>query len=310
MTLVQLEYLLALHKHKSFVKASRACFVTQPTLSMQIQKLEDELGVILFDRKKKPIETTAIGLEVVAQAQEVLANAKAVSEVVQQYQQSESGELSVGIIPTVAPYLLPLFLSDFRKKLPEVHLVIEELTTEQIIDGLLADNLDLGILATPLGYNRITEYPLYTEGMVFYVSPNHALYDQSSIDLNDLRSKDLWLLNKGHCFRNQVINLCDHFKPTEPSSFLFESGSIETLLKIIDSDTGITMIPETAVKGLSKRQQQHLRPVKGKAPGREISIVVSRTYLKKGLINKLSGIIKASVEPDLKAKPRHILNPL
>lgn len=310
MTLVQLEYALALHRLKSFVKASEACFVTQPTLSMQIQKLEEELGIILFDRKKKPIMTTAIGEEIIRQAQEVISNAKAIKEIVGHYRQNVSGELRLGIIPTVAPYLLPMFIPNLKKDMPNVQLQIEEKTTDQIISDLLADNIDLGILATPLNNPRITEYPLYKEAMLFYVSPKHSLYKKKEITLSEVNKEDLWLLNKGHCFRNQMINLCDQFDHESLMGLAFESGSIETLIRIIDGHNGLTMIPESAIAHLNAVQIKNVRPVMGQIPGRQISIVVSRTYLKKGLIAKLEETIKTALPKNLRKSEVEIQTPV
>ncbi|TXC76220.1 hydrogen peroxide-inducible genes activator [Luteibaculum oceani] len=308
MTLIQLEYVIAVHNHKSFSKASEACFVTQPTLSMQIQKLEDELGVILFDRKKKPIGTTEIGEMVVEQARDLVSGEKAIKELVSQYKGAIAGELKVGIIPTVAPYLLPLFLPNVIKAYPTLNLQIEEKTTEEIIDNLLADHIDIGILATPLSNPRITEYPLYSEGMYFYVSPKHPLYQKESIDINEIDGKDMWLLHKGHCFRNQVLKLCERFNKDHIQGLAFESGSIETIIKIIDSHNGLTMIPETALFTLAPEQKKHVRPIEKNQPGREISIVVSRTYLKKQLIQELNNMIVEALPATLKHNKVRILD--
>ncbi len=301
MTLIQLEYVIAVHDHKSFSKASEACFVTQPTLSMQIQKLEDELGIIFFDRKKKPLKTTDIGLAIIDQARNVISSGKAIKEIVADYKKSVSGELKLGIIPTVSPYLLPLFLPKLIKDHPTLRLHIEEKTTDDIIQDLLNDHLDLGILATPLKTPRITEYPLFQEGMFFYVSPQHPLYAEEEISIHQVTSADMWLLNQGHCLRTQVLNLCDHLQGQPANSFAFESGSLETIIKIVDQHNGITVIPETAIYTLSADQKKNVRPMKqdvGK-PGREISIVVSRTYLKQRLINSLMDAITQSVPPEL-----------
>lgn len=307
MTIVQLEYAIAVHDLKSFSRASEACFVTQPTLSMQIHKLEEELGIVLFDRKKKPIATTEIGELVIEQARNLVSGQKAIREIVGQYKGTVEGELKVGIIPTVAPYLLPLFLPSLLEQYPDLSLKIEEKTTDEIIADLFADHLDIGILATPLGNSRITEYPLFSEGMYFYVSPKHPLYEKESISINEIDSADMLLLHKGHCFRNQILKLCDHFRQEEIKGLAFESGSIETLIKLIDSHKGLTMIPETAIYTLSEKQKKNIRPVKDYNPGREISIVVSRTYLKQRLISELTSIIKNSIPKEIAANNLDLL---
>ncbi|MGB0166846.1 MAG: hydrogen peroxide-inducible genes activator [Luteibaculum sp.] len=309
MTLIQLEYAIAVHDMKSFSKASEKCFVTQPTLSMQIQKLEEELDVVLFDRKKKPLKTTEIGELIIEQARNVISTGKGIKDVVAQYKKQVHGELKVGIIPTVSPYLLPLFLPQFLSENPDLKIQIEERTTEEIVKALQEDHLDVGILATPLKNPRITEYPIYAEGMFFYVSPNHPLFVRKEIDVNSIDRKDVWLLNHGHCFRNQVLNLCEHLRENESGIFAFESGSLETIVKIIDGHNGITILPESALYSLTEKQKKNVRPIstRGKAPGREISLVVSRTYLKQSLIKLLGDKIQSSIPEQLKQNQLRII---
>jgi len=209
-SLIQLEYIIAVDTYRHFVTASEKCFVTQPTLSMQIKKLEEELGVIIFDRSKQPIIPTEIGKKIIEQARIVVAESNNITEIINTHNNSISGELTIGIIPSLAPYLLPLFIGDFNRKYPDVKVKILELLTEEIIIELKKDTIDVGILVTPLSEKGIIEQPLFYEEMLLYINKNHAFSKKENINPIELASSDLCLLNKGHCFRSQVINLC-HF---------------------------------------------------------------------------------------------------
>ncbi|RYZ95774.1 MAG: LysR family transcriptional regulator, partial [Proteobacteria bacterium] len=202
-SLTQLEYVLAVEKHRHFGKAARACHISQPTLSAQIQKLEDEIGFILFDRLKKPVIPTDRGLRYLAVAKTVIREYGKLA----QFSGSDkevSGELRLGIIPTIAPYLLPLFVTDFTQRYPKAKLIVEELKTESILRALEEDRLDAAILSTPVGKTTLTQRPLYYEPFHLYVAENHALAAKNNLKAADLDGTDLWMLQDGHCFRNQV----------------------------------------------------------------------------------------------------------
>ncbi|HYF03208.1 MAG TPA: LysR substrate-binding domain-containing protein [Patescibacteria group bacterium] len=303
MTLVQLQYLIALDTHQHFGLAAEHCFVTQPTLSMQIQKLEKELGAILFDRGKQPVVPTEVGRRVIEQARIILREAARVGDILQDASGEISGVFKIGIIPTVAPYLLPLFLQNFVKKYPGISLQIEELQTHQIIDRIRHDRLDAGILATPLHNPSITEEPLFYEPFVAYVSRNHSLYDRKKIKAEDLDLADVWLLNEGHCFRDQVVQLCKKsLKNNEGSdrAVTFESGNLETLKKLVEQNFGLTLLPYLAARELEETKEgdmlrKFLKPV----PKREISIVYERSRLKKQVIDALLKEIKAALPKKL-----------
>ncbi|RYF12462.1 MAG: LysR family transcriptional regulator, partial [Flavobacteriales bacterium] len=208
MTLVQLEYIVAVDTYRSFVSAADKCFVTQPTLSMQVQKLEEFLGVKIFDRSRQPVTPTEIGSQIIAQARIVLQENSKIKEIISNQEQEITGELKIGIIPTVAPYLLPQVIAAMLGKYPDLKLLIWEYTTEDIIHHLKTGVIDCGILATPLIDTNITEQPLYYETFVGYVSKNSKLYKKKAIDAEDFEEENIWLLNEGHCMRSQVLNIC------------------------------------------------------------------------------------------------------
>lgn len=292
MTITQLEYIVAVDTYRSFGQAAEKCFITQPTLSMQIQKLEEELDVLLFDRHKKPIETTEIGIDIIEQARIVLNEHSKIAEVIKDKKGNLSGNLHIGIIPTIAPYLVPLFLLNFIEKYPNVTISISELTTAQIIEHLKNGLIDCGILATPVKENQLIEMPMYWEPLVAFISKKHKLTKNNTVVMEDIDLKDVWLLNEGHCLRNQIINLChDIDKHIEDTRLNYQTGSIETLKKIVEAGKGITLLPELAISDFSMKQMNMVRYFRNPEPVREIGIVVSKNYIKKRLIETLKNEI-------------------
>ncbi len=288
MTFTQLEYIAALDTRKHFAKAAAQCFVTQPTLSMQIHKLEVELGVKLFDRTKQPVVTTEAGKEIVAHARKIIAERDDLLNFLQLRKGAMAGELKIGIIPTLAPYLLPLFIPSFTKKYPEIKLVVIELITEAIITQLKEGKIDAGILVTPLNENGITEDVLFYEEMLAYISPKNSAYKKTYLLPQDIDPNKLWLLEEGHCFRTQIANLCQLRKASiEGSHFEYEAGSLETLRRLVEINDGITILPELATFDLSAKQKKLIRKFKKPEPVREVSIVVHRNHLKKRLIDAM-----------------------
>lgn len=302
-TLTQLSYIAAVAQCRNFGKAAKSCFVSQPTLSMQIQKLEDELGVILFDRSKKPVEPTAIGKKIIAQTQVVLQEALRIEELIKADKGEISGTFKLGIIPTLAPYLLPLFLERFTTNYPSVKLVVEELQTQQIIHQLKEDIIDAGILVTPLHIQGIIEQPIFNEPFLAYLSPDHPLLSLDKISDKDLSLDDIWLLNEGHCFRDQAIEVCKKIKGNNPrrKNLVFESGNLETLKRLVDQKFGYTLLPQLATLGMSNSEQKKkVRFFKSPIPIREVSIVYGRSYLKKSIIEVLHKEVYASLPKELK----------
>lgn len=301
MTLTQLEYIVAVDTYRHFVTAAEHCHVTQPTLSMQIQKLEDELGVLIFDRTRQPVVPTETGQIVLAQAREVVLAARRIPELVKESQNEISGELRLGIIPTLAPYLLPYFIRSFIGRYPAVTVHVQELLTEQIIDKLRYGILDAGIVVTPLPDSGLREFPLFYEPFMLYTSPEHALYQKDHVAADDLMTDGLWLLSEGHCFRNQVMNLCGQaLRGAHP--FRYETGSLETLMKIIDRQDGFTLIPYLATLDMPAARLRRVKSFVDPQPVREVSLVTHRSYLKKGLIDALLQEILAHLPEELTNK--------
>ncbi|HEY1040222.1 MAG TPA: hydrogen peroxide-inducible genes activator [Bacteroidia bacterium] len=302
MNLQQLEYIIAVDQYRHFVTAAEKSFVTQATLSMMIKKLEEELDIKVFDRSKQPVVPTEIGEKIIQQARIIIAESKKIREIVRNESKEISGELRIGIIPTMAPNLLPLFLSSFLKNYPKVKLKISEVTTEQIILQLQQGILDAGILATPLHKTDILEEPLFYEQFVVYGSAKEKLMQKKYLLAEDIDINRLWLLEEGHCLRSQIINLCELKKREKEIHQLdFESGSIETLKRMVDLNGGITIIPELAISDLSAKEQRNIRYFKNPAPVREVSLVTYRYYAKRSLLEALKSEILKYIPENLKS---------
>jgi len=286
MTLTQLEYIVALDSWRHFVSASEKCFVTQPTLSMQIQKLEEELGVKIFDRTKQPVIPTEMGMGIIAQARIVLREAGMIREMISEQKDTMTGEIRIGIIPTLAPYVLPPLFKNIREKYPQVNLVIKETITEEIILELKNNRLDCGIVVTPLKDSSIKEDILFYEELFVYVSRKNVLHDKKYVLPTDIDPSQLWLLEEGHCFRSQILNLCELRKYSN-LHFRYETGNIETLKRMVDKSDGITILPELAVMEFTKAEMNHVKRLKEPSPAREVSLVTHRDHLKTKLIKTL-----------------------
>jgi len=300
-SLVQLEYLVALDKHRHFIRAAEACFVTQPTLSMQIKKLESELDVKLFDRSRQPIIPTDVGKLVIDQAKKILNETIRVDEILQAYKGTVNGDLYIGIIPTISPYLMPYLISNIGKMYPGIRLHVKELLTEDILSKLGSDQLDLGILSTPLDMEGIIERPLFYEKFLVYMNPSHVSFEKTSISAFDLLEGKLWLLSEGNCFRNQSINLCS-LKDLDlnQSTLDYESGSLETLMRIVDMEGGATIIPEWASLDAKDEIKQRMRPIAEKDMVREVGMIYTRNFAKARLIQALEEVIAVCVPEALR----------
>lgn len=309
MTITQLKYVLAVAEHQNFTKAAQKTFVTQPTLSMQIQKLEEELSIQIFDRSKKPIELTSVGQKIVQQARNIVNEADRMQDVVDQEKGFIGGEFKLGIIPTVMPTLLPMFLKTFTTKYPKVHLIIEELTTDEIITKINDGHLDAAIAATPLVHEKIKERPLYYEPFVGYIPENHRLHDKAKINSTDLDIEDILLLEDGHCFRDGVINLCKISKNNPDDSFQLESGSFETLIKLSNEGLGMTLLPYLHALDVSEKQRKYLHYFNEPSPAREVSLIFSQSELKMQIINALYDTIAAVVRGAIAFHDVKIISP-
>lgn len=304
-TLTQLEYIVAVDIHRHFGRAAESCFVTQPTLSMQIKKLEEDMGVIIFDRSKQPLIPTDVGQRLIDQARVVLSESAELKNIIEDHRNEVSGLLRIGIIPTLAPYLLPRFIGHYKRTWPNIIIKVEELTTASIIELLHKDLIDVGILVTPLKENKIIEKPVFYEEMLIYANANHPLHQKKEITPVDIATPDIWLLSDGHCFRDQVVNLCSYMSGAGGGlPFQFEAGSLETLMNIVNVEGGITLIPELAKYTLSETRQKNLISFTNITPLREVSLVYSRHFAKHKLINLLWREVKDTLPPELLSAER------
>lgn len=310
MTITQLHYVLAVAEHQNFTKAARYCHVTQPTLSMQVQKLEDELNVQIFDRGKKPIELTAVGTKIVTQAKNIVAEAERINDIVDQEKGFIGGEFKLGIIPTVMPTLLPMFLKTFIKHFPMVKLKIEELNTNELISRIHEGHLDAAIAATPLRINTIKERVLFYEPFVGYISPNHRLKEKTAIEISDLDINDMLLLEDGHCFREGVLNLCKTLKEQQKESFQLESGSIEMLVKLSNEGMGMTLLPFLNTLDLKLTEQKNLRFFTNPPPAREVSLIYNKNELKIQIIEAIHRTISGITRGAIKFQDVEIISPI
>lgn len=301
MTIVQLEYIVAVDTYRSFNLAAKNSYVTQPTLSMQIQKLEDSLGVKIFNRSKSPVVPTEIGTEIIMQARIMLAEYQKIQDLVADRNRELSGELKIGIIPTVAPYIVPKIITQFINKYPAVKLLVWEENTEQITQQLKLGMLDCGIVSTPLHDLQLMETPLFLENFVAYVSDDSGLAKKKKLKPEDINVEELWILNDGHCMRDQVLNICQHRKTTKGSQhYEYNTGSIETLKRMVDENNGATILPELALSELSEQQREKVRYFQSPEPAREIGLITPKNFVKRKMIEALKTEIIACVPQKLR----------
>lgn len=309
MTLTQLSYMIAVAEAGNFTVAAERVFVTQPTLSMQIQKLEDELGVKIFNRSKKPIRLTKVGEQILIQARNIIAESKRMEDIVAQEKGFIGGAFKLGIIPTVMPTLLPMFLNAFIKKYPKVNLSIEEMNTATIIQNLSEGKLDAGIAATPLKNEKLEERPLYYEPFVAYIPKNHRLEKNETLEQEDLMDEKILVLKDGHCFRNQALSLCSREKTLIEKSFELKSGSFETLVHLANEGLGMTLIPYLNTRQMSEENKSNLRHFESPSPAREISLVYSKSQLKIQIIDALKNSIESVIRGAIAIENVNIISP-
>lgn len=309
MTITQLKYVLAVAEYQNFTIASQNCFVTQPTLSMQIQKLEEELGILIFNRKKKPIQLTPIGEKIILQAKVIVDESNRLQDVVDQQKGYVGGEFKLGIIPTIMPTLLPMFLSVFNKNYPKVKLKIEELTTEEIIKKLTEGHLDAAIAATPLENNLLIEKPLYYEPFIGFIPDNHPLSHKTTLNPEDLDIDTILLLEDGHCFKESVLNICKSSSKKENQQFILESGSFDTLIKLSKEGLGMTLLPYLHTLDLQV-DKKYLRPFNKPEPAREVSLIYHKAQLKIQLIEALKKTIDSVIRGAIAFYDVKIVSPL
>ena len=300
-TLTQLGYIVAVERFGNFHLAAKSCYVTQPTLSMQIRKLEDDLGVVIFDRSSQPVTPTPIGRKILDQSRVVLNQVSIIDELITSEKNEVAGELRLAVIPTLAPYLLPLFLAKFNTNYHKVQLFIEERRTSDIIEDLKRNRIDIGLLATPLGDESIVEHPLFEEPFYVYASKDSPLAELSMVRDQDLRDESLLLLAEGHCLREQTLRVCRQRQgdQNKASDIHFASGSIETLCRLVENGHGFTLIPELARHAESRKSGRVVgftEPV----PSREVSLVVHHSFVRHRLLSALAETIKVSIPAELR----------
>jgi LysR family hydrogen peroxide-inducible transcriptional activator len=299
-TLTQLEYLVAVDRLRHFGKAAKACHVSQPTLSMQLQKLEEEYGITFFDRSKQPILPTQEGEAIIQQAKAILREMGKLDYLARTRKDEPSGEFRLALIPTIAPYLLPLFIGEFAKRYPRVTISIEEKTTEDIMSALEEDRIDAGILATPLHVESLVERPLYYEPFLLFVNENHPLLKLETVNEEKLDAKDIWLLAEGHCLRNQVVRVCSlRGKPGVFPNVVFESGSLSTVIQLVEQGHGYTLLPYLATHSLQRTSKRLVKPFTSPVPSREVSLVYRRTQYKQPILDALFGEIQQCLPEEL-----------
>ncbi len=290
MTLQQFEYIVALDEYRHYVTAAEHCFVSQPNLTMQVKKLEEEIGVRIFDRDKKPLQPTEIGKEIITRARQILRESRQLKEFVNHEKESMEGEFTIGIIPTLAPYLLPNFLPIFIKENPKVHLNIQELQTGQIISQLQNGIIDIGLLVTPINEAFIREIPVFYEPFLLYLPENHRFLSEKLMLAEDLDPTEVLVLDEGHCFREQALAICKRAKHGSSIGFDYQSGSIEALKNLVQNGVGYTLVPELSV--INELNSVHIRRFTHPEPVREVSIVVHSGYIKESIISRLKDTIQ------------------
>ncbi|MEI8278968.1 MAG: LysR substrate-binding domain-containing protein [Bacteroidota bacterium] len=307
MTITQLEYVVAVATYKSFVSAAEKCFVTQPTLSMQIQKLEEELGIKLFDRNKHPIAITTMGEAIVTQARIVLSECEKISELIQSQQNNLAGTFRFAVIPTIAPYILPGLLESYSVHFPDVKLEVKELETHQVIAALRKNEIDAALVSTPLEENGIKEYPLFYETFVAYFSDGEPALKKKMITPDDIALDRIWLLNEGHCMRNQIINLCSEqiqqLQAARP--YRYESSNVETLRKMVDKNKGLAVLPELATLEFNDDQMEHVRYFEDPEPVREVSLVTNDHFVRLTLLQSLMDEILKMVPEKMRVQKKN-----
>lgn len=305
MTIVQLEYIIAVDTYRHFVTAAEKCNVTQPTLSMQIKKLEEELNISIFDRSKQPVEPTVIGTRIIEQARSIVKGKDRITDLIDNTRNSLAGEIRIGIIPTIASYLVPLFIPQLVEKYNELNIFVEELMTHEVIEKMKRGQIDIGIVSTPVSEEGIDEHPVYYEPFALYVSEDHKLFMQDKISSYDINLDEMWLLSDGHCFRNHVVNLCGEtdYIPKK-LKFGYKTGSLEVLMRFVDSHYGYTLLPYLATLGLTDEKKKKVRFFKEPSPKREISVITPEGFLKDKLLDAIKHEIRINIPKEL----RHLDN--
>ena len=298
MTLQQLEYILAVNQLRHFAKAAEYCRVTQPTLSAMIQKLEEELDTRIFDRSQQPVCPTPVGILIIEQAQKILVQANRIKNIIEEEKHSLTGTFKLGILPTVAPYLLPRFFPQLMKKYPDLDIRVIEMKTNDIKKALQTGEIDAGIVASLAGMEELQQTPLFYEQFFVYVSRKDILFNSEVIRTSDLNGEQLWLLDEGHCFRDQLMRFCQ-MKSARASQLAYHLGSMETFMRMVESGKGVTFIPELAVLQLGDIQKELVRPFAIPCPTRQIVMLTNKNFIRHTLLEALTKEIKSSIPKEM-----------
>jgi len=291
-----MEYVVAVDTYRHFVKAAEACGVTQSTLSMMIKKLEEELDTIIFDRDAHPIKPTPAGEKLIAQIKVILYNTEQLKEISMSEKELSSGEIHLAMIPTVASDVVPKLFQEIQMDFPEIHLHAYELQTCDILEKLRKAEIDIAIMATPIGYTGLLEIPLYYEKFLAYVSPTDPLYKKAEITSSDIPCQRLWTLQSGHCLRDQIFRMC---KDKSNYTARYEAGNIDTLIRIVDVNGGFSIIPELHAEFLSEEQKKNLRPLVNPDVVREISMVIRKDFVREKLLNAIASSVKKVIPEEM-----------
>ena len=294
MTLQQMEYIVAVYRLRHFAKAAEHCGVTQPTLSAMIQKLEQELGVTLFERSSQQVVPTAIGRLVVEQAWRVISRARKIKDIVEEERNALSGVFRIGILPTIAPYLLPRFFTRLMEEYPDIDFRVSEMKTADCKKALARGEIDVAIIVSLGEIEGMEQDSLYFEQFIAYVSESDSLFQSKSIRSADLPGHFLWLLDEGHCFRDQLVKFCN-IKSACDSKLTYSLGSIETFMRMVEAGQGITFIPELALDQLTESQKRLVRPFAIPIPTREVVLLTTKTFVRKGIKQMMINEIRDSV---------------
>lgn len=297
MTLQQMEYIVALNKHRHFVLAAEACGVTQPTLSAMIQKLEEELQVKIFNRDRNNISPTSVGAKIIKQAQVALNETRRVKEVVADEAETMSGSVRIGVLPTIAPYVVPDFIYHFREAYPQVDLFVDEKASKSLLQDLRYGNLDMALTTTPIDMEGLLEVTVYVERFVAYFS-NLCSKAQELMLSGELPAEHMWILKEGHCAANGAQSFC---KNKEKGNHIYEAGSIETLVRIVDRNGGYTVVPELHLNFLTEQQRQHTAIIRNDPLAKRfVSLVVREDFVRERMLNAVLEVLKQII-------PQHML---
>ncbi len=287
MNLRDLRYLVAVAEHRHFGRAAEACFVSQPTLSTQLKKLEEFLGVTLVERNNRQVMLTPVGESIVSQAQRVLREANQLVGIAEAHRDPYGGDFRLGVIPTIAPYLLPKILTPLRKAFPDLRMQLTESQTSVLTQMLKGGELDAVILALPMEDEHIIEALLYREPFYMAVSKRHAHAKRKTVGLSDLDGEDVLLLEDGHCLRDQALAVCSSHNAVENTNF--RATSIETLRQMVIANVGITLMPQLAMGG--RTSGINYIPFKGKPPAREVGLCWRGTSTREALLQDMAKLL-------------------